>query len=139
MIDSLQTTQLIAEASVGNLLLGNTAWQIYIAAIIFSLIGAFINTMLQGFKGVKNNPNSPNEFSWKYLLKDSYLKILSSIFANLIIIRFQSYVIPDEYQNIVSVDFILLVCLINGALGYGIDFLFSIIKSKTTFFDTKRN
>lgn len=121
--------------SVYELLLGETPIQLYIAATIFSLLGIAINTARSITKGIKSNEMSPNSFSWHYFWRDSSVKIISSLAANLLMIRFLTLAIPESFQNIVTNDWILAVCLANGVLGYGIDWLMSKIKSKTTWLD----
>lgn len=125
--------------SVYSLLLGDTPIQLYIAASIFSLIGIGINTGRSIMKGIKTNEMSPNSFSWQYFWRDSSIKIVSSVVVNLLMIRFITLVTPDSFETMITNDWILAVCLVNGVLGYGIDWLMSKIKSKTTWLDAPQS
>lgn len=126
------------ETSIFDLITGGTAWQIYLIASAFSLLGALINTYRNGLKGAKKNPNSPKHFDWGYLWKDTWPKIISSVLSNLLLVRFQAFFIPEDYKQFVTTDIVFLVSLVNGAMGYGIDWFFQIIREKTTLLDTKK-
>jgi magnesium-transporting ATPase (P-type) len=107
--------------TVTGLLLGATPIALYIAATIFSLLGAAINTILEVDKGIKQNPNSPNEYSKKYFWKRNFRKVFLSVAANLLLIRFLAFVTPDDWQIVITSDWLMLICVVNGVMGFTID------------------
>lgn len=71
---------------MSNLLGENLDLVGYISCFIFSCIGLFLRWYWTSRKGIKNNPDSPNTFSWGYWLNNNILPKLVSVMATFLII-----------------------------------------------------
>lgn len=107
--------------TVSGLLLGATPIALYIAATIFSLLGAAINTIIEVDKGIRHNKNSPDTYSKQYFWKRNFRKVFLSVTANLLLIRFLAFATPDDWQIKITNDWLMLICVVNGVMGFTID------------------
>lgn len=127
----------VAGVTVTGLLLGNTPWELYTVAIIFSLMGAMVNTLMEVDKGVKCNKNSPDYFSRTYYWQRNARKVFLSVTFNLAIIRFLAFITPDSWKVEITNDWLLLISLVNAALGFGIDKFLSWVKPYVPWMNKK--
>jgi len=120
-----------------GLLFGNTPWLLYTVAIIFSLMGAAANTIIEVNKGIKENKNSPEKYSSRYFWKRNTLKVLLSVISNLFLIRFLTFVTPDSWQIKITNDWLMLISVVNGAIGFSIDRIITWAKPYIPFLNNK--
>jgi heme/copper-type cytochrome/quinol oxidase subunit 3 len=129
--DSLCVEQ---EMSVTDILFGNATLAFYIASSIFVFAAVFLSSLIRAQKGVKENPNSPDEFSWSYFLKDTSVKMTISLLTNLFMAR-----LVTVWADDVSQDMQLALSVAIGFGAVGIDKLFNILHSKTNLLDVPKN
>lgn len=122
--------------TVQGLLLGATPVALYIAATIFSLIGQAVNTVIEVDKGIRHNKNSPDTYSRKYFWKRNFRKVFLSLTANLLLIRFLAFVTPDDWQITITNDWLMLICVVNGVMGFTIDKVITWAKPNIPWLNT---
>lgn len=111
-----------------NFLTGYTDSGFFLECGFFAIVGVIFVLLLGTTLRDPNSPNSPNKFSGKYLLTDNHKRILASIIAIYISLRFM----PDIFG--VKLSYL-------KALGVGMswDAIALIIKQKTSWLDPKNN
>src|ERR1035437_5488196 len=108
-------------------LIGPTSLVDYVSSCIFALIGVFISLMLHASKRDVNSTATPVQFSFSFLLKDNYKRILTGIVMVLICLRF--------LKELTGLDLNMFYAL---AIGICNDKIVQIIKLKTNIFDVQR-
>jgi len=73
-----------------RLLLGNNDLPTFCAAMVIALAGALISLKIKAGKRDKLSPETPFQFSWKFLVQDNLLKLFAGILPVVIAIRFSS-------------------------------------------------
>lgn len=71
-------------------LLGNYKLSFYIANFIFVLLGVLISVRLHAFSRDKSSKNTPYKFSWKFLVQDNLIRIITSMATVFVVIRLGS-------------------------------------------------
>jgi hypothetical protein len=76
-----------------NQLLGPGEPSFFIAGFIFAMVGVLISLLISSSKRDISNPNTPNNFSWSYLIIDNGKRILLALLLILITLRFSNELI----------------------------------------------
>lgn len=105
-----------------NILGGTLTWVSYFSAMVFTIIGSFIRWYWKTYDAVKNNPNTPNKFSFSYWLKDNALPKLAGLVTNLMVV----FVCLRFSVELFNIPFSMLL-----ALGVGLlfDWFFDFLKN----------
>lgn len=108
-------------------LIGPTAPDVFIAAVIFAAIGMLFTLLVGSLDRDPESKNSPVKFSFSYLLIDNVKRIMVSALAVLISIRFAPELFGIE------------ITMWHG-LGFGLcyDILAHVIKQNTGILDRKK-
>ncbi len=69
-----------------TLIFGNFSFVWYIASFFFASLGLFIRWRFMAKQGVKNNPNSPEHFSWEYWFEHNLWPKLLSVLTTIVIV-----------------------------------------------------
>lgn len=77
-------------------MLGNQDLPTYFAYFIFALIGAIISLYVKSLKRDKDSSNTPDKFSWRFLLQDNLLRLIASFLLSFIAFRFSTEFIGSE-------------------------------------------
>lgn len=70
------------------LLFGTDETTFILVGMIMALLGAVISILGRALKGMKQNPNTPTTFDWKYLIADKWLQFLLGILCTFAAMRF---------------------------------------------------
>lgn len=71
-----------------ELLLGTNDLPTYLAALLFALIGAFIVLLLKSRTRDRLSPNTPSQFSYKFLAWDNLREIILALLLISLALRF---------------------------------------------------
>lgn len=71
-----------------DLLLGTNDIPTYLAALVFAVIGALIMQLIKSKTRDKHSPNTPYNFSWKFLVWDNLREVLLGLMFILLALRF---------------------------------------------------
>jgi len=123
-----------------NYYLGFLNWDLFLAMVIFALIGVGVNLLIHSQKRDQNSPNTPVKFSFLFLLRDNWKSILLTIILILLTIRFGPMIKPDmfkpeELASPLGTEKWLFASLV---VGLGFNFLLQIWKDKTNWLKVKR-
>lgn len=72
---------------ISNLLGGNSIAD-FISALIFAFLGAFVSLLLHTTQRNVNSTTSPVQFSFKFMFKDNWKRILTTFIFIIICVRF---------------------------------------------------
>lgn len=115
------------KAGIVENLLGPTSLVDYVSSIIFAFIGVFVSLMLHATKRDVNSTNTPVKFSFWFLLKDNWKRLLTGILMVLVCIRFLKELTGLELNMFYAF-----------AIGFCNDKIIQILKVKTSIFDVQR-
>lgn len=107
-------------------ILGDIEPALFIAAMLFAMIGVFIVLLLGTRLREKESVTSPTVFSWKYLFSDNAKRILGSVLCVLVTLRFMPEILNVQ-----------LSAWMGFVVGTFWDGLALIIKQKTSLFDPR--
>jgi hypothetical protein len=107
-------------------ILGDVEPALFIAAVLFAMIGILVVLLLGTRLRDPNSIESPEGFSWKYLFSDNAKRIYGNILCVLVTLRFM-----PEVLNI------KLSAWMGFVVGTFWDGLFLIIKQTTTILDPR--
>ncbi len=111
-------------------LLGNASFGQFAAGLLFAFLTAFAMLMYRTTKRDVSSPNTPVDFSWKFLWKDNKFRIIANAILIILTIRFSQAWIGPEWATYSAV----VVGLVSDKLGWLLellsDKLSSIGKSK---------
>jgi len=117
----LKTTTMIKE------ILGTDTGQAFLILLFFSAIGVTLSLLLHASNRDQQAPSTPVKFSFWFLIKDNWKRILTSFLLIYIAIRF-----TPELFGVQITSFWAL------AIGLCLDKLAQWIKEKTNILDVKR-
>ncbi len=116
-----------------NFLTGNISMAMFCALFFFALIGASINLLLNASKRYQASPNTPKEFSLKFMLWDNWKRILLSVLLIYISIRFVS--VLYEIQVTDNNELYLFIAVI---IGFLYDKLGEILKNRSIILKVRK-
>ena len=108
-------------------LLGIETATAFLVLSFFAAIGVVISLLLHASNRDQLSPSTPAKFSFLFLLKDNFKRILLNVLLIYITIRF-----TPELIGVKITSFVALI------IGFGWDKLAQVIKEKTAFLDVKR-
>lgn len=106
-----------------EIILGSKAASYYLAGFFFSLLAIVLSLRVHSLSRDKESPNTPKEFSWKFLLWDNGKRIVSGLIIMFILFR------ATDLSNIwgmLSVGF---------GIGFGQDKMIQIIMERSNILD----
>lgn len=106
-------------------ILGTETYQAFITQFFFAIVGVVISLLMAGANRDVNKTTT-SKFSFIYLLKDSWKRILLNLLIIFVTIRF--------FKELTGFELSLFFCLV---IGFSYDKLLQIIKKKTEFLDVK--
>ena len=112
--------------SVKSELLGAIDPSLFIAAFIAALVGVLFTLLIGSTLRSVNSKNSPQDFSWSYLLSDNAKRIYANLIIIIVTLRFMPEILGVELS--VWKGFII---------GASYDALAMIVKQKTKLLDPK--
>lgn len=107
-------------------ILGDIEPGLYLACLLFALVGVLITLLVGSTMRDPNSKYSPLKFSWRYLLYDNAKRILLNLLLIMVSLRFMTELTGWELS--VWKAFII---------GIGYDSLLLIVKQKTSLLDPK--
>lgn len=79
----------IAKApSIKAYIFGNMDFNMFVASLLFALVGVLISLLLHATTRDQNSESTPVKFSFLFMLKDNWKRILLSIILVIVTIRF---------------------------------------------------
>lgn len=115
------------KTSIKSELLGSIDPSLYVAAFVAALVGVLFTLLVGSTLRSVKSANSPQDFSWSYLLSDNAKRIYANILVIIVTLRFMPEVLGVELS--VWKGFIV---------GVSYDALALIIKQKTKLLDPKK-
>jgi hypothetical protein len=85
----------------------------YAAGFVFALIGAILSLRIHAQKRDKQSPNTPFNFSFKFMIKDNLNRLLTGFLFTFIAFRFA----PEILQQDFSMFLAFLVGLLNDRVA----------------------
>ena len=79
-----------------ELMLGGQDLPTYAAYFIFALIGALCSLYVKSLKRDPSSPNTPQRFSWKFLLQDNLMRLVAGFLFSFISFRFSNEFLGSE-------------------------------------------
>ena len=79
-----------------ELMLGGQDLPTYAAYFIFALIGAICSLYVKSLKRDPSSPNTPQRFSWKFLLQDNLMRLVAGFLFSFISFRFSNEFLGSE-------------------------------------------
>lgn len=80
-----------------QLLLGdNIDISTYAAAFVFALIGAIVSLRFKASKRDKLSSNTPYKFSWRFLIQDNLLQLITGLLLTFLCFRFTDELLGKE-------------------------------------------
>ena len=104
---------------------GLSGWW-YLSAFFFALLGFIVRWYIRALQGIKNNPNSPAKFDWKYWWQHNKMKI-AGIFVNWIIV-FLCLRFSQEWFGVIPS--MILAVTIGICFDWFFNFIVKLSKSK---------
>ena len=95
-------------------LLGSYSAAFYISYFIFTFLGVLISLRIHAFQRDKDSKKTPFKFSWKFLVQDNLIRLITSMATVFVVIRLGSellYIAPSYGMAVVmgiSFDQILI-------------------------------
>lgn len=74
----------------------------FIAAIIFACFGIILSLLIDAAKRDYSNPSTPDQFSWKFMLKDNLIRLIRNALIVFVSIRFSREIIGAEITMYLS-------------------------------------
>jgi hypothetical protein len=115
------------KTSIKSELLGSLDPSLFVAAFIAALVGVLFTLLVGSTLRSVKSVNSPEDFSWSYLLSDNAKRIYANILVIIVTLRFMPEVLGVELS--VWKGFIV---------GVSYDALALIVKQKTKLLDSKQ-
>ena len=94
-------------------LLGSIDLYSYAAGFIFAAIGALLSLLLHARTRDKDSPNTPEQFSWKFLLHDNLQRLFTGFLITFVAFRFA----PELLQQNFSMFLAFLVGFLNDQVA----------------------
>ena len=112
----------------------------FIAMIIFAAIGVTMALLGDAQTRDQNSANTPQKFSFWFLLKDNWKTILLSFLAVLLTLRFAPLLFPDQFTTNVLDNPMGKEKWLFGSFMIGLVFnsLLQLLKSKSEILKVKR-
>jgi hypothetical protein len=82
-----------------NYLLGFVSLQLFLTMVFFATIGITLSLLWDGHKRNPDSPNTPQKFSFWFLLKDNWRTIIATILLVLVTIRFATSFFPNQFKG----------------------------------------
>lgn len=125
---SLQFAMLSLNAQpVAEQIFGTNSFQNFVTQYFFAMIGVAISLLLHGANRDVDNKSTPTNFSFIFLLKDNWKRILLNLLVIFVTIRF--------FKEITGFELSLFFCLL---VGIGYDKLIQFIKTKSDLLQVNR-
>ena len=77
-------------------LLGTTDLPTYAAWFVLAFIGAFTAILIRAKVNYKSSDETPNRWSWKFLIQDNLINLLVGFFITFIFLRFSNETLKME-------------------------------------------
>ena len=107
-------------------LLGSIDPSLFIASFIAAVVGVLFTLLIGSTLRSVNSINSPQDFSWSYLLSDNAKRIYANILVVIVTLRFMPEILDVELS--VWKGFVV---------GVSCDAIALLIKQKTSILDSK--
>ena len=117
-------------------LIGAGGAQHFFSMMFFASIGANINLLTNVNNRNKNSTKTPVEFSFKFLLRDNWKRMVSSLLLIYLFVRFLRLLLPSKLFETMPDEFEFVVAII---IGYSFDKLSELLKDKAKILSVKRN
>lgn len=114
-----------------DLLLGPVSVAQYLAAEVFALIALVIGLWLHSRKRDPKSPNTPEQFSWEFLLWDNTKRIFIGQLLLFLFFRFTTELMGKNLNMYMAVAFGFFV-------SFGLDRAIVWLQKKTDIFDRDR-
>lgn len=86
-----------------ELLLGTNDLSTYAAAFVFALVGAIISLRFKANKRNKHSYNTPYSFSWKFLIQDNLLQLITGVLMTFLCFRFTNEILGKDLTMYLAV------------------------------------
>ncbi|CAL1518211.1 hypothetical protein [Chitinophaga sp. MM2321] len=100
-----------------NELLGGIAVIPFVVAVFYAFVGATLNLLLRANKRDVHSTESPKQFSYRYLIRDNWKRMLTSCLLIFVCIRFSQEVLGQQ-----------LTMYFSFVIGLSVDRLSGMIK-----------
>lgn len=84
-------------------LLGSYSAAFYISYFIFTFLGVLISLRLHAFQRDKDSKKTPFKFSWKFLVQDNLIRIITSMATVFVVIRLGSELLDITPSYVMAV------------------------------------
>lgn len=108
-------------------ILGTDTYQAFITQYFFAIVGVLISLLLHGANRDVKEPSTPNNFSFLFLLKDNWKRIVLNLLVIFVTIRF--------FKELTGFELSLFFCL---GIGFSYDKLLQVIKDKADVLQVNR-
>ncbi len=127
-----ETSTTVSEPTVLDYILGDYSANELIAMYIFALIGITLSLLLGTTTRNVKSTATPEKFDWVFMFKDNWIRITTSILVIYATFRFAFQIIGIEItqENCTWIAF---------CVGFGLDLITGLIKSKTNIFNVSRS
>jgi hypothetical protein len=109
-------------------ILGTDTYQAFVTQYFFAMIGVLISLLLHGANRDVKEPSTPNSFSFLFLLKDNWKRIILNLLIIFVTIRF--------FKDLTGFELSLFFCLV---VGFSYDKLLQLLKDKSSILQVNRN
>ena len=123
-----------------SLLLGYLSLKMFLAMILFAAVGIGISLLLDSQKRDQTSTNTPEKFSFKFLLRDNWKSIVLTAIVVLVTLRFASSLFPAQFVGDTVGTPEGLDKWIFGSLliGIGYNQLIQVLKKRAKMLQTPR-
>lgn len=113
-----------------SLILGIQPMYWYGAAFFFAALGLFLCWAWFTKKGIKNNPETPDKFSWSFWIENNLSPKLIIVATTLIVVFISLRFAPEIFNTAPTMFFAFLI-------GIGIDRVITVVKKLAEKFGQK--
>lgn len=114
------------KAQFYSIVTGEITTDVFLGFIFFAIIGISLSLLWQTSRRDQNSPNTPEKFSFWFMLQDNAKRLTATILTVYIALRF-----TPEIFNVTLTNFWALT------IGLGVDKIAEFVKNKTSFLDVK--
>lgn len=93
----------------------------YLSAFVFALIGLFIRWYVKTNMGVKNNPETPDKFSFRFWLQNNFFRKFTSVLTTMLVVFLCLRFASDWFGVLPSMGFSVVI-------GLAFDWFFDFVK-----------
>lgn len=124
-----------------NYLLGFLSLKLFLVMLLFAVLGIIVSLLIDSQRRDQSSKNTPEKFSWLFLLKDNWKTIVLTAIIVVLTIRFATSFFPDQFkgdelQTPEGIEKWLFGSLV---IGLGFNQLVQVWKKKAKILNIKRN